>query len=162
MQRAQGRELKQPRGNGWRDVHFFAVGIGGALGGGLRHALTLIPGATYPAAILAINIIGALALPVIANYLLPRYRVSDRTRLLITTGAISSFTTFSAITGEMVERFAADQHLGAGLYLAITLAAGLCAAALGQRIAASAVRGTEEYESQRCETGCSNSEGATP
>lgn len=116
-------------------THFIAVGLGGALGGGSRYLLTLLPGATYPAAILAINVLGALALPLIAQYALPRYRANARTRLLITTGAISSFTTFSAISGEMVQYVSSGANGGAALYVAVTFAAGLVAAALGHYLA---------------------------
>lgn len=127
-------------------THFIAVGIGGALGGGTRHLLTLLPGANYPAAILAINILGAFALPIIADYLLPRFRVSARSRLLITTGAISSFTTFSAITGEMVQRVSNGTTGLAALYAAVTFATGLAAAALGLYLAGRASRGEHQEE----------------
>lgn len=111
--------------------HFLAVGIGGALGGGLRHGLTLLPGADYPAAILTINAVGAFLLPLITALLLHKLRASERVRLAVGTGAISSFTTFSALSGELVSRVHAGEFLWAGSYLGLTLVIGLGAAALG-------------------------------
>lgn len=115
--------------------NFIWVGLGGALGGGLRHGLSLIPGASYPLVILAINIAGAFALPLIAQYFLPKFKASTRIQLFVTAGAISAFTTFSAITGEMAERIFGGQALSALIYLAITLILGLIAAAFGVHLA---------------------------
>lgn len=115
--------------------NFLFVGLGGAMGGGLRHGLSIIPGANYPAVIIAINILGAFTLPLLGQYLLPKIGAALRTQLLVTTGVISAFTTFSAITGEMVERIHAHQSLWAFGYLALTLLLGLCAAALGTHLA---------------------------
>ena|SRR5690625_1869478 len=116
-------------------TNFLLVGLGGAIGGGLRYGLSLIPGASYLAAILAINIVGAAVLPIVAHYLLPKYGASLQTRLLITTGVISSFTTFSAITGAMVEYIQHGQPWRAGTYLALNLVLGLLAAAAGSYFA---------------------------
>src|SRR5690625_5266566 len=116
-------------------TNFLLVGLGGAIGGGLRHGLSLIPGANYLAAILAINIVGAAVLPIFAHYLLPKYGAILQTRLLITTGVLSSFTTFSAITGAMVEYVQHGQPWCAGAYLALNLVLGLLAAAAGSHFA---------------------------
>ncbi len=125
-------------------TNFLFVGLGGAIGGGLRHGLSLIPGANYLAAILVINIVGAALLPIIAQYLLPKYGASLQTRLLITTGVISSFTTFSAITGAMVEYVQHGQPWRAGTYLALILVVGLLAAAVGNRFAQHRARGNAD------------------
>lgn len=115
--------------------NFLWVGLGGAVGGGLRHGLSLVPGASYPAIIFCINIIGAFVLPLIAQYVLPKFGASTRAQLFVTTGAISAFTTFSAITGEMVERIHDGQAIWAFIYLAVTLLLGLLAAAFGVHLA---------------------------
>src|SRR5690625_4481767 len=122
-------------------TNFLLVGLGGAIGGGLRYGLSLIPGANYLAAILAINTVGAALLPIIAHYLLPKYGASLQTRLLITTGVISSFTTFSAITGATVEYVQDGQPWRAGTYLALKLVVGLLAAAAGSSFAQHRARG---------------------
>src|SRR5690625_13088 len=115
--------------------NFLLVGMGGAAGGGLRHALTLIPGAHYGISILLINVCGAFLLPIVGEYLLPRFGASRGLRLSITTGAIASFTTFSAITGEMVLRIHNGQHLWALGYVTLTFVLGLLAAAAAMALA---------------------------
>lgn len=110
------------------------VAAGGAVGAVLRFAVDSgAPGALFPWATMAINVLGAFALGA-----LPALAVVRRSRqvtLALGPGVLGGFTTVSAWAGQ-TRALAADGHAGlAGLYLAATIAAGLTAAALGQRIA---------------------------
>ena len=110
------------------------VAGGGALGAVLRLGVeTAAPGTLFPWPTLAINVVGAFVLG-----LLPALAVVRRSRALalaLGPGVLGGFTTVSAWAGQ-VRDLADEGHLGlAGLYLATTLAAGLLAASLGQRVA---------------------------
>jgi CrcB protein len=110
------------------------VAGGGALGAVLRLGVeTAAPGTLFPWPTLAINVVGAFVLGV-----LPALAVVRRSRALAVAlgpGVLGGFTTVSAWAGQ-VRDLADEGHLGlAGLNLGATLAAGLLAASLGQRVA---------------------------
>ena len=134
-------------GGSLRPGDLLAVGIGGALGtllraGGLLggHALEdrgwmegLEAGTGLPTPVLVTlteNLLGALALGVLIGLILTRELGTRQMRLLLTTGLLGSFTTFSAL--------AVDAALlmgeGALLYLALSLGGGVVLAALGLRM----------------------------
>lgn len=84
----------------WRFLGLVAAG--GAVGTGLREIITLLaPGATvFPTAIFAINLSGAFLLGLFLE-LLPTSRPDEgtrrRVRLLVGTGILGGFTTYSAL-----------------------------------------------------------------
>lgn len=110
------------------------VAAGGAVGAVLRFGVDSgAPDALFPWATLAINVIGAFALGALPA--LAGVRRSRRITLALGPGVLGGFTTVSAWAGQ-TRALADDGHAGlAGLYLATTIAVGLLAAALGQRIA---------------------------
>ncbi|MCW2736734.1 CrcB family protein [Nocardioides sp.] len=110
------------------------VAAGGALGAVLRHAVdTAAPDTLFPWPTLAINVVGAFVLGLLPA--LGVVRRSRRVALAVGPGVLGGFTTVSAWAGQ-VRTLADTGHVGvAGLYLVVTLAAGLGAAALGQWIA---------------------------
>ena len=110
------------------------IALGGALGSCARWAVGEAvghgdPGA-WPWATLAVNLVGALAIGVLAS---PGV-LGDRRpwlRPFLITGVLGGFTTFSALaleTGVMLDAGHVTAALG---YLAITLAAGLAAVRVG-------------------------------
>lgn len=109
------------------------VAAGGAVGAILRWAVdTAAPDTLIPWPTLAINVIGAFALGLLPA--LAVVRRSRRVALTVGPGLLGGFTTVSAWAGQ-VRDLADTGHVAlAGLYLGLTLAAGLGAAALGQRI----------------------------
>jgi CrcB protein len=109
------------------------VAAGGAAGALLRHA---VDAATSPGLLpwptLAINVVGAFLLGV-----LPALGVVRRSRRVATTlgpGVLGGFTTVSAWAGQVRDLAGSGHAALAGIYLALTLAAGLGAAALGRRL----------------------------
>jgi CrcB protein len=117
---------------------FLLVALGGFLGAVARHAVALgvdgvaaaVPAAAGPAALagagtLTANVAGSFALGALVARA-PR----PRTRLLVGTGALSSFTTYSTFVADAV---ALGTVAGAG-YVAVSYATGLGAAALGLRV----------------------------
>jgi fluoride exporter len=107
------------------------VAGGGAVGTGLRYALTeAMPGTAAPLAILAINVVGAFALGVLLEAVGHRPGpASTRLRLLLGTGVLGGFTTYSALALDTVAF--AGAPLTAVVYAGGTLVAGIAAAAAG-------------------------------
>ncbi|MCG6120505.1 MAG: fluoride efflux transporter CrcB [Blastomonas sp.] len=118
------------------DAHltFKATGLvmaGGALGAALRFHGTLLTvrlgHANYPFATLWINVLGGLAMGVLAALAL-RGHVSEPVRLLLGVGVLGGFTTFSAFSLEMFQLIERGQII-AGLGYAL-LSVGLSFGAL--------------------------------
>lgn len=117
-----------------RGTDLLLVAAGGAVGAVTRHAVgAAAPDTVFPWPTLAINVVGALALGLLPALLVVRR--SRRVALVVGPGVLGGFTTVSAWAGQ-VRELADTGHVAlAGLYLALTLAAGLGAAALGQLLA---------------------------
>jgi CrcB protein len=101
------------------------VGLGGALGSVLRYLLSVVAmatlGAAFPWGTLAVNILGSAAIGVAAAA-----GLEGQARLLLVTGFLGGFTTFSAFsleTGLLLER---SPPLAA-LYVAASVLLGLAA-----------------------------------
>ncbi|MDO5723030.1 MAG: CrcB family protein [Flaviflexus sp.] len=103
-----------------------AVAVGGAIGAALRFGiLTLIPFADWPLATFLTNMAGCLILGFVTAAVFPD--AHPRLKLLIGTGLLGGFTTYSTF---MVETL----HLSTPLafsYVAATIIIGLGAAHLG-------------------------------
>ncbi|NYE35918.1 CrcB protein [Nocardioides cavernae] len=120
------------------------VGAGGAVGAVLRHAVDAVaPHTLLPWHTLGINVVGAFLLGVLPA--LAVVRRSHRAAAALGPGVLGGFTTVSAWAGQVRDLAAADHAGVAGLYLALTLGAGLAAAAIGQRLA----HGAEPGEARR-------------
>ena len=98
------------------------VALGGFIGAVLRHAVDVAVGDITGLGTLVVNVIGSFALGVLVTR-----TVGPRTRLFAGTGAISSFTTYSAFVADAV---ALGPLAGAG-YVAASYATGFAAAGLG-------------------------------
>lgn len=109
----------------------FIVMAGGALGSGLRYLFgrvaTAISGPDYPWGTLGVNLIGGLAMGLLAGMLV-RSGGSEPVRLAIGVGVLGGFTTFSAFSLDMVtmiERGAVAGALGYALVSVIGAAVAL-------------------------------------
>lgn len=102
------------------------VAAGGAAGSVLRH---LVSGALptpqgLPLGTLAVNLVGAFALAVVVTVL------PHPSRLLLGTGLMGGFTTYSAFALETEALLGSDPAIGLA-YLAATVLGGFCCAVLG-------------------------------
>lgn len=109
------------------------VAAGGALGSVLRYLVSLLAvawfGAGFPWGTLAVNVLGSAAIGVLAGL-----GVQGEMRLLLVTGLLGGFTTFSAFSLET--GLLAERHAGlAALYVAASLGLGLAAFVLSWRLA---------------------------
>lgn len=112
------------------------VFMGGGLGAVLRYLLTTAAGrafgAHFPWGTLGINIAGSLAMGLLVGWLGARAGGgSDATRLLVATGVLGGFTTFSTFSLDAValwERGATGAAIG---YVAASVLVALAALAIG-------------------------------
>lgn len=106
-----------------------AVLVGGIVGTLLRLlVVAVVPPDTFPLGTLLANLLGAFALAVLAGWLPD---ADPRLRALVGTGVLGSFTTFSAITVDVVALGA--RPLASATYVVLTLAGGLVVARLGRQ-----------------------------
>lgn len=113
-----------------------AIALGGGLGAVGRHYLNTwiarLAGGDFPWGILAVNVLGSLAMGVLVEWMALRGAVSAETRAFLTVGALGGFTTFSSFSLDawlLLERGqtgAALAYVAASALLTIAaLAAGL-------------------------------------
>ena len=104
------------------------VALGGAVGSVLRYVVAVQSvlwfGLHFPWGTLAVNVIGSAAIGVLGALPLPQ-----EARLLLITGLLGGFTTFSAFSLE-TELLWRRAPWHAALYVALSLALGLAACAL--------------------------------
>lgn len=103
---------------------FLLVALGGFVGAVARYGVDLAAGDVTGAGTFLVNVAGSFALGLLVTRATTR-----RTRLLVGTGALSSFTTYSAFVGDTV---ALGTTAGTA-YVAASYAVGFGAAAAGIR-----------------------------
>ena len=113
-----------------RALGLACVAGGGALGAVTRFVLggLIQGGAAFPRGTLIINVSGCLAFGILSA--LTADRVSEPMRLLVFTGILGGYTTFSAFGGETLV-LARDQPARAAAYVLLSVGLGLAAVAAG-------------------------------
>ena len=100
---------------------FLIVFFGGGLGAALRHGINIVAarafGTTFPYGTLIINVLGSLAMGLIAEYFALKAGLPQRMRLFLTTGILGGFTTFSAFSLEAALLYERGQQAGAAVYV---------------------------------------------
>jgi fluoride exporter len=112
-------------------IVFLGAGLGGALRHGVNLASARLFGLDFPCGTLIINVVGSLAMGLIAEYLALKGEASQAWRLFLTTGILGGFTTFSAFSLDAAllwERGATGQ---AALYVAASVALSIAGLFLG-------------------------------
>jgi CrcB protein len=136
-----GRPSARPRPVHLRWRYVGLVAIGGAVGTGVREALSLaFPAAgAFPATILVINLTGAFLLGVVLESLLNLGADEGRRRmlrLLIGTGFMGGYTTYSTLAVGVAQTFLAGQPWVGILYGALTVVCGAAASFAGIAVGA--------------------------
>ena len=113
------------------------VCLGGGVGSGLRYLVTVAlptrPGVGLPLGTLAVNLAGCFLLELVLAGVAPG-RISTETRLLLGTGMLGGFTTYSSFNSETLALLRQGSPSGTGtalLYVLLTLSGGLVAGLLG-------------------------------
>lgn len=118
-----------------------AVGAGGVIGANARWAVGELATDVWPTAFpwgtLLINVTGSLILGLIVSWPL-RWTANAYARLVVATGILGAYTTFSTFMYETVRLVQHGDALIAVSYVASSLVLGLGAAALGIRAGRSA------------------------
>ena len=117
------------------------VAAGGAIGSVGRYLVALWSGQMtsedrFPLGTLAVNLIGCLAIGLVAGLGERTNALTADTRLFLMTGVIGGFTTFSAFGLETALMIKRDDLVTALAYVAVSVAGGLAAIWCGYLIAA--------------------------
>lgn len=119
---------------GWREL--LLVAVGGGVGSALRYLVTnavpripALPG--WPLGTLAVNVSGSLLIGFIAGLVFTRQLPGEGLRLLLVTGVLGGYTTFSAFSLENLVLIRDGEMLVALGNALVQVTLGLAAAALG-------------------------------
>ena len=110
------------------------VGVGGFLGAAGRFLLSGWIGAhagRFPFGTLAVNVVGSLAVGLLAGALAGRAPAGDAVRLLVMAGFLGAFTTFSAFSYESVQLWQAGRWPALFANVGLNVGGCLVAAAAG-------------------------------
>lgn len=119
-------------------MNFVMVALGGALGSVLRYSAGfgvahIWPQHLYIATVL-VNIVGCFLIGCAFSWFLLRPDVSEMTPVLLMTGVLGGFTTFSTFSLDALRIFNNGQPIQALLYMGVTLLGGLVATWLGMTL----------------------------
>jgi CrcB protein len=102
------------------DLGYLIVFFGGGIGAAIRHGVnSLVPRLVttdFPLHTLLINILGSFLMGLIAEFFALKSHLPGSIRLLLTTGVLGGFTTFSAFSLETVLLYERGQLGYAALY----------------------------------------------
>lgn len=112
-----------------------AIAIGAAVGANLRYGLSTWAaarfGSAWPYGTFLVNLLGCLAIGALLSLFATRLPVSEPARLMLITGLLGGFTTFSSFGYESYSLITAGSWLAAGLYIGGSVVLGLLAVFLG-------------------------------
>lgn len=108
---------------------FLAVICGGAIGTGLRYAITLWAnrhgGIFFPYGTIVVNVVGSFCIGLFMVYFNNRPDISPVIKLFVITGILGGLTTFSTFNAELLTLIQIPSYGPALLYGALNIIAGL-------------------------------------
>ena len=112
------------------------VFVGGGFGAVMRYASTQIigrwmGGGTFPWHTLGVNLVGAFLIGLLAELLALRFSLAAPLRLLLVTGFLGGYTTFSAFSLEGALMLERGDYFTLALYVFLSVAGCLAAVFLG-------------------------------
>ncbi|PDT18098.1 fluoride efflux transporter CrcB [Rhizobium sp. J15] len=119
-------------------IQALLVAIGGAIGSVLRYyvgrwALKLM-GPAFPWGTLAVNVVGCFVIGVFAELIARKFNASVELRLLLITGFLGGFTTFSAFSLDAISLFEGGEAVAGGIYIAASVGLSMAAVFAGLAI----------------------------
>ncbi|HEY0622542.1 fluoride efflux transporter CrcB [Sphingomonas sp.] len=119
--------------------HLLLVMLGGAIGAGARHmtgrAALALWGPGFPWGTLIVNLVGGLAMGLLAGWLAARASGDDALRYLLGVGVLGGYTTFSAFSLETATMLQRGEYAVALLYILASVAGSILALFAGLHIA---------------------------
>lgn len=132
-QLSRGDGLRYPVGMLLSNVLW--VALGGAVGSSARYLVSVSAlkwfGPEWPVGTLVVNIVGSCLLGALLQLFLASEGVHPGARLMLTTGMMGGFTTYSTFNYELLLMLESGRSSAAGAYLVATVAGCLLAGALG-------------------------------
>ncbi|NGO63056.1 fluoride efflux transporter CrcB [Rhizobium daejeonense] len=111
------------------------VATGGAVGSVLRYVVGLgamkLLGSSFPWGTLTVNVVGCFGIGVLAELIVARFGGSADLRLLLITGFLGGFTTFSAFALDAVSLFERGAAFSSFVYLASSIVVSIAATVAG-------------------------------
>jgi CrcB protein len=118
---------------------FFLVCLGGAVGTGARYLVAMemprLVGTAFPYATLSVNVLGSFLLGAVMQVGLTTDVMTPSTRLVLATGVMGGFTTYSTFNYETMEYLRRGTYWLAALNVAAPVLLCLVAGALGLALA---------------------------
>ncbi len=115
--------------------NILAIALGAAIGANLRYGIGLWAaqrfGTEWPYGTFIINLLGCLGIGFLLTLITNRLTVSEPVRLMLITGLLGGFTTFSTFGYESFTLFTAGNTLAALTYIAGSVSGGLIAVVIG-------------------------------
>jgi CrcB protein len=102
-------------------IVFLGAGVGGAMRHGVNQLAAKALGIAFPYGTLAVNVVGSLAMGLIAEYFALRGDLPQGARLFLTTGILGGFTTFSTFSLDSISLWERGQTMIAAAYVAASL-----------------------------------------
>ncbi|MCG5103671.1 fluoride efflux transporter CrcB [Oceanobacillus alkalisoli] len=117
-------------------MHYIYIGLAGAFGAMLRYSagILFMTDHVFPYATLLVNLLGSFLLAWLTYGLFKKVRLEEKMKMVITTGFVGSFTTFSAVSVETVELFQNQSVLLGCVYIFVSLIGGLGMSEIGFRV----------------------------
>jgi fluoride exporter len=121
-------------------IKVLMIGIGGFTGSSLRFLISewtkkILPYSKFPLGTLAVNIIGCFLIGFLIGFMDTKQTFSIELRLLLLTGLLGGFTTFSAFGHESLVLFQQANISKALLNISLNVGLGLTAVWLGNTLA---------------------------
>ena len=110
------------------------VGLGGFAGSVARYGLSITSqrfSFDWPVGTLAANVLGCLAIGVIAGLSARAETISPEARLALATGFCGGFTTMSSLIYETAEMIRASEYMHATIYITFSVLLSMCAFVAG-------------------------------
>ncbi|MBB3912943.1 fluoride efflux transporter CrcB [Rhizobium fabae] len=116
-------------------IQALLVAVGGAIGSLLRYyvgqwALRLM-GPAFPWGTLTVNVVGCFVIGLFTELIARKFNASVELRLLLVTGFLGGFTTFSAFSLDAISLFERGEAVAGGVYIAASVGLSMAAVISG-------------------------------
>ncbi|MBN9033919.1 MAG: protein CrcB [Rhizobiales bacterium 63-7] len=116
-------------------MHVVLVAAGGAVGSVARYLVGVwsvrVLGLAFPWGTLIVNLVGSFAIGLLAELIARRFNASMELRLLLVTGFLGGFTTFSAFSLDTIALYERGQVTTAAVYVLASVVLSLAATFAG-------------------------------